>query len=338
MVDVPVGQIALVQVMLGVVAVQVVPRRQEIRRGVPPLALPLEGGNVVLNGVHQFVNVVAGGGVLVEIVRHQLDGQIAGDAPHAHQAGVHRDVPLQMLVDELLRQTEAQRHVLMQVQAQPDVGGQIVVGQTDDAIQIFTAHRAKGVHDGELPGMNFVHLVQDPQDVLVGIAHDVDGVDGQLVAAGLHLPGKVHAFPDVVVVGGDADDLNAGAGVLAELGDVVVGAHRHAGVFRGAPLVFGGQQTVQLLDGAAHRHVGIVARHIAQKAHLHDVGARPGQRVDDVLRGGKAPVPVVDVAAVPQRAVQKVDVWHKNSFIVSVKSHIPALNPWRCPRSPSCRG
>lgn len=68
------------------------------------------------------------------------------------------------------------------------------------------------------------------------------GLMGQLVPPGLDLPGKVHAVADVVVVGGDADDLDAVAVVGAQLGDVVVGAHGHAGIDRMAPLALGGQQ------------------------------------------------------------------------------------------------
>ena len=44
-----------------------------------------------------------------------------------------------------------------------------------------------------------------------------------------------------------------------------------------AALALGGQQAVELLDGVADRHIGVVALHIAQKAHFHQVGAGPGQ-------------------------------------------------------------
>src|SRR5699024_5690381 len=123
------------------------------------------------------------------------------------------------------------------VQAYPDAGVEVVVHQADDALQIPPPHAAKGVHNGKLVGQDGVDLVQDPQNILVGVAHDVDGVDGQLVPAGLDLAGKVHAVADVVVVGGDADHLDALAGVFAQLGNVVVGAHGHAGVHGAAGIL-----------------------------------------------------------------------------------------------------
>ena len=309
-VDVPHGEIALVQQVLGVVAVEVEPGRQEVGRGIAPCALPLDGGDMVLDGVHDLVQVVVAVAGLVAVVRHQFDGQIAGGTAHAHEAGVHGLVPQQRFVHEFLGQTEAQSHVLMEMQAQTDVRGQVVVGQRDDPLQVPAAHAAEGVHDGELPGMDGVDLVEDPQQVLVAVAHDVDGVDGQLVPPGFHLPGKVHAVPDVVVVGGDADQFDAVAVVGAQLGNIVVGAHGHAGVDRVAPLALVGQQPVELLDGVADRHVGVVALHIAQKAHLHQVGAGPGQGLDDPPRRTEAPAPVVDVAAVTQGAVQQFDIRH----------------------------
>ena len=311
MVDVPVGQVALGQIVLGVVPVQVEPRRQEIGRRVAPLGFPLHGGDVVLDGVHQFVDVVMVAQNLVHVVSHQLNGQVAGNPAHPHQAGVHGGVPQQMLVNELLRQAEAQRHVLVQMQPHPDAGVQIVVHQTDNPLQVPAAHAAEGVHDGELIGQNGVDLVQNPQNVPVAVAHDVDGIDGQFVAPGLDLPGKIHALLDVVVVGGDADHLDALARIFAQLGNVVVGAHRHTGIHGVAGIVR--QQAVELLDGVADGHVGVILFHIAQKTHLDNVGAGTGQGADDLPRRGKAPAPVVHIAAVAQRAVQQFHVGHVSS-------------------------
>ncbi len=56
-----------------------------------------------------------------------------------------------------------------------------------------------------------------------------------------------------------------------------------------AALCLGGQQAVQLLDGVADGHIGVVAIHIAQKAHLHNVGARTGQRLDNAAGCGNGP-------------------------------------------------
>ena len=123
MVDVAVRQIALAKVMLGIVAVQIEPGRQEVRRGVAPRAVALDGRNVVLNGIHEVVNVVVAAEVLIHIVGDQLNRQVAWDAAHAHQTAVHSQVAAQMLVEKFLRQAEAQRHVLMQVQRQTDVRG-----------------------------------------------------------------------------------------------------------------------------------------------------------------------------------------------------------------------
>ena len=165
--------------------------------------------------------------------------------------------------------------------------------------------------------MDGVDLVKDPQQVLVGVAHNVDGVDGQLVAPGLDLAGKVHAVADVVVVCGDADDLDAVAVIGGELRDVVVGAHGHAGVDGVAALGFRRQQAVQLLDGVADGDVGVVAVHIAQEADLDDVGAGTGQGLDDAAGGAKAPVPIVDITAVTQGAIQQFYISHAVSPLKS---------------------
>ena len=105
--DVPVGQVALVEVMLDIVAVQVEPGGQEVGRGIAPGAFALDGGNVVLDGVHDLIQIVVGVEVFVAVVGHQLDGQVAGGAAHAVQAAVHGLVPQQRLIEKLLRQAEA---------------------------------------------------------------------------------------------------------------------------------------------------------------------------------------------------------------------------------------
>ena len=110
MVDVPVGQIAFVQIMLGVIAVQVVPCAQEVSRGVTPGCLAFQRGDMVLDGVHHLVNVIMAAKGLVHIVGNQLNGQVAGNAPH-------------VLVQKFLRQAERERHVLMQVQPHADIRG-----------------------------------------------------------------------------------------------------------------------------------------------------------------------------------------------------------------------
>ena len=309
--------------MFGVVTMQIELGRQEVGRGVAPGALALDGRNVVLDGVHQVINVVVAAEILVHIVGDQLNGQVAGDAPHAHQAAVHGQVAAQMLVQELLCQTEAQGHILMQVQRQPDIRGQVVVGHADNAFQVTAAHTAEGIHDGELPGVDLVDLLKDPEQVFVAVPHDVDGVDGDFVTQFFDAAGKVHAVFNVVVMGGDADNFDAVAVVGGQLRDIVVRAHRHAGIHRVATLALVGQQAVQLLDGVADRHVGVVAVHIAQKAHLDDVHARAGQRLDDAPRRAEAPLPAVDIAAVAQGAVQQFDISHAASPSIF---HLPAPN------------
>ena len=37
-----------------------------------------------------------------------------------------------------------------------------MVSHADDALQIAAAHAAEGIHNGELPRMNFVDLLKDP--------------------------------------------------------------------------------------------------------------------------------------------------------------------------------
>ena len=204
-----------------------------------------------------------------------------------------------------------------------------MVSHADDALQIAAAHAAEGIHNGELPRMNFVDLLKDPEQVLVAVAHDVDGVDGDLVAQFFDAAGKVHAVLNVVIMSGDTDDFNAVAVVGGQLGNVVVGAHRHAGVHRVAALALVGQQAVQLLNRVADRHVGVVAVHIAQKADLDDVHARAGQRLDDAARRAEAPLPVVHIAAVAQGAVQQFNISHAAS---PSKFHLPAPDPSACPR------
>ena len=134
MVDVPVGQIAFVQIMLSVIAVQVVPCAQKVSRGVTPGCLAFQRGDMVLDGVHHLVNVIMAAKGLVHIVGNQLNGQVAGNAPHAHQAAVHSGIAAQVLVQKFLRQAERERHVLMQVQPHADIRGQVVVHQADDAL------------------------------------------------------------------------------------------------------------------------------------------------------------------------------------------------------------
>ena len=85
------------------------------------------------------------------------------------------------------------------------------------------------ISEENMPRMNFVDLLKDPEQVLVAVAHDVDGVDGDLVAQFFDAAGKVHAVLNVVIMGGDTNDFNAVAVVGGQLGNVVVGAHRHAG-------------------------------------------------------------------------------------------------------------
>ena len=165
--------------------------------------------------------------------------------------------------------------------------------------------------------MDFVDLLKDPEQVLVAVAHDVDGVDGDLVAQFFDAAGKVHAVLNVVIMGGDTDDFNAVAVVGGQLGNVVVGAHRHAGVHRVAALALVGQQAVQLLNRVADRHVGVVAVHIAQEADLDDVGAGTGQGLDDAAGGAKAPVPIVDITAVTQGAIQQFYISHTVSPLKS---------------------
>ena len=201
----------------------------------------------------------------------------------------------------------------MQVQRQPDIRGQIMIRHADDALQIAAAHTAKGIYDGELPRVDSVDLLKDPEQVLIAVAHDVDGIDGDLVAQLLDAAGKIHAVFNVVIVRGDADDLDAVSIIGGQLFDVVVGAHRHAGVHRAAALALVRQQAVQLLNGVADRDIGIVAVHIAQKAHLDHINARAGQRLDDAPCLPEAPLPVIDIAAVAQGAVQQFDISHAAS-------------------------
>ena len=70
----------------------------------------------------------------------------------------------------------------MQVQRQPDIRGQIMIRHADDALQVAAAHAAEGIYDGELPRVDSVDLLKDPEQLLIAVAHDVDGVDGDLVA------------------------------------------------------------------------------------------------------------------------------------------------------------
>ena len=111
-------------------------------------------------------------------------------------------------------------------------------------------------------------------------------------------------------MGGDADDLNAVAVIGGELRDVVVGAHGHAGVDGVTALGFRRQQAVQLLDGVADGD-------IAQEADLDDVGAGTGQGLDDAAGGAKAPVPIVDITAVTQGAIQQFYISHAVSPLKS---------------------
>ena len=112
---------------------------------------------------------------------------------------------------------------------------------------------------------------------------------------------------------GDADDLDAMSIVGGQLRNIVVRAHRHAGIHRAAALALVRQQAVQLLNGVADRDIGVVAVHIAQKAHLDHINARAGQRLDDAPCLPEAPLPAVDIAAVAQGAVQQFDISHAAS-------------------------
>ena len=116
---------------------------------------------------------------------------------------------------------------------------------------------------------------------------------------------------------GDTDHLNAAAIIGRKLFDVVVAAHGH-GAEHGAAGVFG-QQTVQLFNVVAHGDIGIIAFHIAQKADLHNIHTGTHQTVNNVAGVVKAPVPVVDISAVPQGAVQQFAVIHEHS-LSSLKS------------------
>ena len=62
---------------------------------------------MVLDGVHDLIQIVVGVEVFVAVVGHQLDGQVAGGAAHAVQAAVYGLVPQQRLIEKLLRQAEA---------------------------------------------------------------------------------------------------------------------------------------------------------------------------------------------------------------------------------------
>ena len=84
-----------------------------------------------------------------------------------------------------------------------------------------------------------------------------------------------------------------------------------------AALGFRRQQAVQLLDGVADGDVGVVAVHIAQEADLDDVGAGTGQGLDYAAGGAKAPMPIVDITAVTQSAIQQFYISHAVSPLKS---------------------
>ena len=126
------------------------------------------GRNVVLDGVQHTVDVVLLAEIQVQIINHELDAQVAGGTAHAQKAGVHRDVPAhQVLVQKALGQAEALGHVLVQVQAEGDVPGEVVVHQADDAVQVLLVHAAEGIDDGKGKGVELVHLLYQPEHALV---------------------------------------------------------------------------------------------------------------------------------------------------------------------------
>ena len=133
-VDVAVGQIALVQIMLGIVAVQVIAGRQEISRGIAPCALALDGGDLILNGIHQIVDIVVRTQIFVAVVCNQFNGQVAGNTAHALKAAVHGHITVQVLVQKILCQTAGKAHVFVQMQRQTNTGGNVVVSQADNTV------------------------------------------------------------------------------------------------------------------------------------------------------------------------------------------------------------
>ena len=213
-----------------------------------------------------------------------------------------------MHVQETLGQAEALGQILVQVQAQGDVLGEVVVHQTHDALQVLHLHAAEGVHDGEGEGVQLVHLFAQPQNARVGVAHDVDGVAADLVALVLGLAAEGEALFDVVVVEGHPDHVDAGAVPGLQLVDVIKIMQRHAG--EDGVLPVSGQHLFQLGHGvpAALVHIRL---QIAQKAHLHDVGAGVHKALHDVADVLKAEFPVIHIAPVPQGAVEQTDVRHK---------------------------
>ena len=76
-------------------------------------------------------------------------------------------------------------------------------------------------------------------------------------------------------MGGNAQHLNAVPLIRGQLGNIIIGAHGHAAVHGAAGV--GRQQSVQLFNGVADGHIGVVAIHIAQKAHFHNVSPGTGQ-------------------------------------------------------------
>ena len=147
-----------------------------------------------------------------------------------------------------------------------------MVNQAYDPVQIATLHTSERIYDRELIRVDLVHLIDDPEQLIVGIAHNIDRVDAELVALFLDLTRKLHALGDIVIMGGNADHLDALAGIRAKLVDVIIAAHCHTRKHGIAAILR--EQLVQLLNGIADGHIRIISLHVSQESDLDDINIR----------------------------------------------------------------
>ena len=75
--------------------------------------------------------------------------------------------------------------------AEDDLGIQIVLQQGIDARKLCLGHGAEGIHDGKPIGAKAVDLFKKAEERIIRIPHDVDGIHEERIALVHHPPAEL---------------------------------------------------------------------------------------------------------------------------------------------------
>lgn len=207
---------------------------------------------------------------------------------------------------------------------------QIVVGmeaETDPRLHIFidkmepvghvvAVHASQRVHDIKGVGVQPVHPLHQLEQLDVGVKHGAHRLHEHLIALIHQNSGPAHRLRDLMLVEGQADALDPCPVIRSQLirmqllfpdGDH---GHKHGGA---RPF---GQNLLDFSDAAEEGAV-LVLHHAGQEAAFDDVDPRLIQFIENGNDRFPPEFPVVDVAPVPQGAVQDLNAHSVSSPLSS---------------------